>query len=139
MEPFFAALASAASAAAPAAGTTAATAGATAAAATGVEAAVLAGAAATAPAAAATGLTATQIAAIASGVAGVAGTGAQLLAEKPKVPNISPMTRDDAALEANQRSELYKRRGRAATLLTPGGAKGDTSSPSLGAAALLGA
>jgi hypothetical protein len=89
--------------------------------------------------AAAGGLSALGAIEAASAVAGLGGTAAQLLADKPKAPNMAtPATRDEAQREADMRSELYRRRGRAAALLTPGGAKGDTSAASLGAASLLG-
>lgn len=144
-EPFLASLfATAGTAGAASAGEAALLAGATAAtttAATAGEAALLAGVAgATAPTAAATGLSAGTIASLAGAGASLAGTGAQLLAGKPELPRLpGALTRDDARAEADRESELLKRRGRAAALLTAGGARGDTSTPSLGAAALLGA
>ena len=142
-----------------------ATAGTTTAAATGAEAALLTGAGATAAgasageaallasAAAASGLPASAAAgAAAGGTAGLltagnvgaassaVGTGAQLLTPRPDLPSApGALRRDDAQAEADRQSELLRRRGRAAALLTPGGARGDTSTPSLGAAALLGA
>lgn len=144
-EPFLAALFASATAAAPTAGAAAGaaaagTAAAGTAAAVGAAGAAAAGtAAAGAATAAAAGLTAAEIAALAGGVASLGSTSAALLKE-PKTPNLPvSATRDLAAEEANQRSDLYRRRGRAATLLTPGGAAGDVSKPSLGAAALLGA
>jgi hypothetical protein len=89
--------------------------------------------------AAAGGITALGALEAGSAIAGVGGTAAQLLADKPKAPGVmSPTSRDDAQREADMRAELYRRRGRAAALLTPGGAKGDTSAASLGAASLLG-
>ena len=118
-------------------GTTAAATTATAAAALGGT-TLTAGAGGVGTAAAAGGLTLAEAATIASGVSGLAGTGAQLLAEKPTIKSPSIASRDDAQREADLRSELYRKRGRAAALLTPGGAKGDTSQASLGAAALLG-
>ena len=90
-------------------------------------------------AAAAGGLTLAEAALAASALSSAGGSAAQLLADKPKIPTPPPTpTRDDAQREADLRSELYRKRGRAAALLTPGGAKGDTSSASLGAASLLG-
>lgn len=145
LEPFLASM----FAAAGTAGTTGAAAGTAAAASgaavAGANAAVGAGLAATAagavPAAgaAAAGLSATQIAALAGTGASLAGTGASLLADKPELPSAPrPATRDDAQREADMRSELYKKRGRAAALLTPGGGRGDVSSPYLGSAELMG-
>ena len=135
----FATIASAFTAAAPEVG---ATAGALAASDAAVGAGLMATAGGTVAAgttAAATGFTLADAALVASGVSGLASTGAQLLADKPKVqPLPQQATRDEAQREADMRSELYRKRGRAAALLTPGGGRGDTSAPSLGAASLLG-
>lgn len=91
-------------------------------------------------AAAAGSLSAIEIAKAAGSTAALVGTGAQLLAEKPSTPTQQrTATRDDAQAEANAQSDLYRRRGRASALLTKGGAQGDTSTPSLGSAQLLGA
>lgn len=143
VEPFLASLFAAAGtsggAAGGAAAATTAAAGAGAVGGAGVGAAGAAGLAA-ANATAAGGLSATTIASLAGAGASLAGTGAQLLAGKPELPRLpGAPTRDDARAEADRESELLKRRGRAAALLTAGGARGDTSTPSLGAAALLGA
>ncbi len=73
-----------------------------------------------------------------SALAGIGGTAAQLLQKKPGAPNIQAPQRDQAQLDADQRNLLLQRRGRASALLTPGGARGDQSVPSLGAAQLLG-
>ena len=123
--------AGAAAGSAAAAGATAAGAGAATAAAAGQSAALLA--------AGSGGLTALETASLAGTALSAAGTGAQLLAGKPKIPNVSPVQRDEARLEADQRNALLKRKGRASALLTPGGAQGTAgTSPTLGAAALLG-
>jgi hypothetical protein len=132
IEELLAAVAAAATAAAPEAA-----AGATAAGATG--AAAGAAAAGGAAAAAAGGLTTLGALELGSAALGLAGSGAQLLADKPKAPVIPPVaSRDEAQRLADLESETYKRRGRGTTLLTAGKAQGDTSTPSLGAAALLG-
>lgn len=86
-----------------------------------------------------TGITASEAIAGAGALAGIGGTAAQLLAKQPKTPNLTPPQRDQAQLEADQRNNLLKSRGRAAALLTPGGGQGiSTSSASLGASQLLG-
>jgi hypothetical protein len=140
IEPFLAAMLASTTAAAPAAAGTAAAVGTTAAAGAGAAglAAGTAGAVG-AGAAAAGGLSALEIAALAGSGASLVGTGASLLADKPKIPEVAVATRDDAQREADLRSDLYKKRGRAAALLTPGGGRGDTSSPYLGSAELMGA
>lgn len=109
--------------------------------ATAGEAALLANAAAAAGTGAAAGGTAGLLTAANVGAASTAvGTGAQLLTPRPDLPSApGAPRRDDAQAEADRQSELLRRRGRAAALLTAGGARGDTSTPSLGAAALLGA
>jgi hypothetical protein len=85
------------------------------------------------------GFTFADAALAASAVAGVGGTAAQLMAEKPKIPTPTPApVHDEAQREADLNAAFYRRRGRAAALMTPGGARGDTSSVSLGAASLLG-
>ena len=91
-------------------------------------------------AAASTGLTVGTALEAGSALAGIGGTAAQLLQAKPKIPNIAAPQLDQARIEADQRNALLKRKGRSAALLTPGGAQGTAgaSSPSLGAAALLG-
>lgn len=89
--------------------------------------------------AAASGISTATALSAAGAAAGVAGTAAQLLAKQPKTPNLTPPQRDQAQLEADQRNNLLKSRGRAAALLTPGGGSGiSTSSASLGASQLLG-
>lgn len=140
VEPFLASLFAAAGTTTTAAATTTAATAAVADAAVATGMMATAGGAVTAgTTAAATGLTLADAALIASGVSGVASTGAQLLAEKPKAaPSPQQASRDEAQREADMRSEIYRRRGRAAALLTPGGAKGDTSQAPLGAASLLG-
>lgn len=66
------------------------------------------------------------------------GTAAQLLSKPPGTPKLpGAPSIDQARIEADQRNELLKRKGRASALLA-GGAQGDKSSPSLGAAQLLG-
>jgi hypothetical protein len=66
----------------------------------------------------------------------LAGAGSQLLTSAPKIDVPQAPTRDDAQLEADRRSNLARRRGRAATLLTsPSGVQ---SSPTLGAPSLTG-
>ena len=82
------------------------------------------------------GLTASQAIAGTSALASAAGAGAQLLAEPPKFELPQAPVRDTAKQEADARSAMLKRRGRAATLLT--GSQGVTSSPTLGSPALTG-
>jgi hypothetical protein len=148
VEPFLASLFAAAgtTAATTTAATTAAATAATASTAATAATAATAGAAAAGTAAAAAGTTAAATGLstlgaleIAGAVAGLGASGAQLLAEKPKAAALPQQAaRDEAQREADMRSELYRKRGRAAALLTPGGAKGDTSQAPLGAASLLG-
>ena len=124
-------------AAGTAAGTAAATAGAIGAgAASAGELALLASASQGLTAAAGTGLTAGQALAGAGALSGIAGAGASLLAKPPKIDAPTMPTRDNARLEADQRSMALKRRGRAATLLT--GSQGVTSAPTLGSPSLTG-
>jgi len=123
-----------------AAGTAATTAAATGAGTAGVGAAGSLGSAVLAGGAApAAGLTTLEIASLASAGISAAGTGAQLLAEKPKIGKPQTPTRDAAQEEADRLSSLYRKRGRSAALLTAGGAAGDQSQANLGSAALLGA
>ena len=69
--------------------------------------------------------------------ASLAGAGAQLLSGEPtKIDLPKAPTRDDARLEAERRSAILKRRGRAATILTS--PQGVASSPTLGSPSLLG-
>lgn len=130
LEPLIASLAAAAAEAGAAVGATAtAGAGAATTAAAAQSAALLAGTG---------GLTTTGALSAAGAAASAAGTGAQLLAGTPSIKIPKTPTIDDATREANERANLLKRKGRAAALLTEGGGRGLTSSPSLGAAALLG-
>jgi hypothetical protein len=86
--------------------------------------------------AASSGLTASQAITAGSTLASAAGAGASLLAKPPSISAPNMPTRDNARLEADQRSMALKRRGRAATLLT--GAQGVTSAPTLGSPSLTG-
>lgn len=87
----------------------------------------------------ATGLTLAEAAAVAGGVSAVGGTAAQLLADKPKAtPTVAAPTKDLAQTAADQQSQLYRKRGRASSILAGGKPAGSTSSPALGAAGLLG-
>lgn len=122
------AIGSAASSAGSAVGIGGATAGEFAALAGGTEAAL--------SGAASTGLTLGEVATATSALSSAAGAGASLLAKPPKVNAPTMPTRDNARLEADQRSMALKRRGRAATLLT--GAQGVTSAPTLGSPSLTG-
>lgn len=137
LEPFIAAaLASAGTAGTAAAGTAAAG---TAAATAGTAAAATGAAAAGATAAGAgtlAGLTTAELITAGSTLASAAGAGASLLAKPPKIDAPTMPTRDNARLEADQRSLALKRRGRAATLLT--GSQGVTSAPTLGSPSLTG-
>lgn len=137
----FAAIGSALGTSGAAAGGTAAAGSLATTASAGVASGVTAGAtgAAAAGAAAAGAGAGLSLAEKASLAATVAGTGAQLLSEKPKIEKPQASTRDAAQEEADRLSSLYRKRGRGAALLTPGGAAGDVSSPNLGSAALLGA
>jgi hypothetical protein len=69
-------------------------------------------------------------------LASTAGAGAQLLSKPPSLDLPSAPTRDTARTEADARSAMLKRRGRAATLLT--GAGGVSSNPTLGSPSLTG-
>jgi len=86
--------------------------------------------------AAASGLTAGQALSAAGTLSGIAGAGAQLLSKPPSIDLPSAPTRDTARTEADARSAMLKRRGRAATLLT--GAGGVSSNPTLGSPSLTG-
>jgi hypothetical protein len=77
----------------------------------------------------------TTAAALSAG-ASLAGAGAQLLNKAPNINQPRPPTRDDARAEAERRSAMLKRRGRAATILTS--PQGAVSTPTLGAASLTG-
>jgi hypothetical protein len=146
LEPFIAsALASAGAAGTTAAGTAAATTAATTAATAGGlaagaasagELALLASASQGLTAAGGAGLTAGQALAGASALSGIAGAGAQLLSKPPSFDMPKAPTRDTARTEADARSAMLKRRGRAATLLT--GAQGVSSNPTLGSPSLTG-
>lgn len=147
LEPFIAsALASVGTAGTAAAGTTAAATAGTAAATTAATTAAAAGTAAATGAAAAgataagagtlAGLTTAELITAGSTLASAAGAGASLLAKPPKINAPTMPTRDNARAEADQRSMMLKRRGRAATLLT--GAEGVTSAPTLGSPSLTG-
>jgi hypothetical protein len=130
--------AAAGTAAATTAGTAAATAGAIGAgAASAGELALLASASQGLTAAAGgSALTAGNVIAGTSALAGLAGAGAQLLSKPPSLDLPSAPTRDTARTEADARSAMLKRRGRAATLLT--GAGGVSSNPTLGSPSLTG-
>jgi len=84
----------------------------------------------------AAGITAGQALAGAGALSGIAGAGAQLLSKPPSFDMPSAPTRDTARTEADARSAMLKRRGRAATLLT--GAGGVSSNPTLGSPSLTG-
>lgn len=84
------------------------------------------------------GVSAVQIGQTALTAASLAGTGAQLLQKPPGFKIPKPPTQDDAQREANMRADLLRRRGRSMALLNEGGAAGLSSTPSLGASALLG-
>jgi len=81
-------------------------------------------------------LTAGNVIAGTSALASAAGAGAQLLSKPPSIDLPSAPTRDTARAEADARSAMLKRRGRAATLLT--GAGGVSSNPTLGSPSLTG-
>lgn len=145
VEPFLASMLAAAGEAAAAVGSTIASAATSAGSAVGIgssaaEFASIAGGTAEAlSGAASVGLTTGEVISGVSALSTAAGAGSQLLAGKPKAaPLPQQASRDEAQREADMRSEIYRRRGRAAALLTPGGAKGDTSQAPLGAASLLG-
>ncbi len=74
--------------------------------------------------------------AYAATAATVASTTVALTQKPPKIDTPKAPTRDDARLEADQRSMMLKRRGRGATLLTS--AQGDGSKASLGTPTLMG-
>ena len=114
-------------AAAAAAGTGAASAG---------ELALLASASQGLTAAGGSALTTGNVIAGTSALASAAGAGAQLLSKPPSIDLPSAPTRDTARAEADARSAMLKRRGRAATLLT--GAGGVSSNPTLGSPSLTG-
>lgn len=84
----------------------------------------------------AAGITAGQVLSTAGTLSGIAGAGAQLLSKPPSFDMPSAPTRDTARAEADARSAMLKRRGRAATLLT--GAGGVSSNPTLGSPSLTG-
>jgi hypothetical protein len=100
------------------------------------EAALIASAAEAAGVAVPGAVTTGQVLSGAGALSGIAGAGAQLLAEPPKMNLPTTPTRDTARTEADQRAATLKRRGRAATLLT--GAQGVTSNPTLGSPSLTG-
>jgi hypothetical protein len=84
-------------------------------------------------------MTLAEAATIAGGLSAVGGTAAQLLADKPKVPNTPAIpTKDNAQAAADAQSNLYRKRGRASSILAGGKDSATTSAPALGAAGLLG-
>ena len=100
------------------------------------EAALIASAAEAAGVAVPGAITAGQALTTAGTLSGIAGAGAQLLSKPPSFDMPSAPTRDTARTEADARSAMLKRRGRAATLLT--GAQGVSSNPTLGSPSLTG-